>query len=112
MTAAHHLLVDASNLAIWLAAITVLIFFIRYTTIAPWWRNAVGITIVALDFCLEMVFIPACILLTDPHFPFLHSIWWQWLEILAIYCISVVAVWRTISWHLIHRRGKLPDELE
>jgi len=102
----HVLLSDAGNVAIWLAAITVLIFLIRYTTLAPWWDNVVGITIVALDVALELVFIPACILLADPELSFFRSTGWQWVEVLAVYAISVIAVWRTITWHIIGKRGK------
>lgn len=109
---AEHVLSDASNIAIWLAAITVLIFLIRYTTLAPWWDNIVGSTIVILDICLELVFIPTCALLADPNLAFFRTIWWRGIEVLAIFVISGVAISRTIAWHIIGKRRQEKRELE
>lgn len=107
-----HTVAIASDIAIWFATIAVLIFLIRYTTLAPWWDNVVGITIVALDVALELVFIPSCLLLADPHLSFFRTFWWQWVDILAIFAIAGIALWRTIAWHIIGKRGQHQRELE
>lgn len=97
---------DAGNIAIWLAAIAELVFVIRYTMIAPWWRNPVGSTIVALGICLLVILVPTCIELALPTVEFFRSVTWQWVTVTDLLIVPAVAIWRLLYWERVYRLRK------
>jgi hypothetical protein len=89
---------------------TIVSFVACYTLWAPWYRNAIGRTIVIKDLLLIVVFIPS-ILSIFLHYNRLTSHIAAWLDVAMIGLISPVMIWRTYIFWKIHRDGKRGDAM-
>jgi hypothetical protein len=84
--------------------VSIAAFIAQYTRLAPWWRSAVGRTIVIKDVLLIAVFIPTIMSLflefnrTTSHIA-------AWLDIVLIGLVTPVMLWRLWIWERIHRHG-------
>ena len=80
----------------------ILAFIGVYTKLAPWWENAIGRSIVALDILLGMAFIPTTISLFW-RFNRLSSYIAAWADIGIFTLIAGGMIWRSFRWIQIHR---------
>lgn len=96
------LLNDVSDVAIWASAIVVTLFLVRYTMMAPWWKSPVGSTIALLDILLDIVFVPAAIMLLFPTLHFFRTLEWRWVTVLSILAIPIVVGYRLVFWENVH----------
>lgn len=84
-----------------------LLFIVAYTFLAPWWRNPIGITMVALDGVIAGVILPHMLRLlfgVDED-----STFFIWFVIVVFTCSVPVILWRTGILVQAHRgRFRLP----
>lgn len=78
-----------------------------YTALAPWWRNAIGRTLVAGTALVALLLVPTSLSLFF-HFGRLHRLAVAWTDVVLIGLITPVMVWRSAVWIRLHRAGRLP----
>jgi hypothetical protein len=82
---------------------SILLFIGQYTRLAPWWREAVGRTIVIKDMLLVLVFIPTLLsLFFDLNRLTSHVV--AWLDVVLLGLVTPTMLWRVWVWEKIHRR--------
>ena len=82
------------------------LFIVTYTFLAPWWRNQIGITLVALDAIIAVVTLPGTLSLL---FHVTAGAWYTWFALGAFTLTPAVIGWRT--WILVvvnHRKFVWP----
>lgn len=87
------------------SVVTIAAFVAYYSTVANWWANAIGRTIVIKDIALILVLIPS-ILSIFFSFNRLTSHIAAWFDIGSFGLVPVIMIWRIIVWRRIHRDGK------
>ncbi len=90
------------------SVVTIVAFVACYSAWAPWWREAIGRTIVIKDLLLLAAFIPS-ILSIFLHFNRLTSHIAAWVDVAVIGLIAPVMCWRILVFRKIHRDGKKTD---
>ena len=91
--------------------VTIAAFVLCYSRWAPWWRNAIGRTIVIKDLLLIVAFIPSLLSLFL-QFNRLTSHLAAWLDVAMISLISPVMLWRIWVFRKIHEQGRIPPDDE
>lgn len=76
-----------------------------YTAWAPWWRNAVGRTLVVKDALIALLLIPTTLSLFF-HLNRGSSLKVGWADVVLIGLITPVMVWRVVSWGRFARRER------
>ena len=84
--------------------IAIAAFVAYYSSVAPWWKNAIGRTIVSKDVALILVLIPS-ILSIFFSFNRLTSHIAAWFDVGSLGLIPVIMIWRIAVWHGIHKNG-------
>lgn len=80
-------------------------FVLVYTKLAPWWRSAIGRTIVWKDIVLVMAFLPVTMSLFF-HFSRLTSLVASWIDIADFVAITVIMVIRCRIWIRTYADGQ------
>jgi hypothetical protein len=88
------------------SVVTIAAFVAYYSTVANWWANPIGRTIVIKDIALILVLIPS-LLSIFIDFNRLTSHIAAWFDVASFGAIPVIMVWRIIVWRRIHKAGKL-----
>ena len=83
----------------------ILLFVGCYTRWAPWWRDAIGRTIVVKDLLLILLFTPS-ILSMFFQFNRLTSRVAAWSDVAMLGLITPVMLWRTLVFRKEHRRNR------
>jgi hypothetical protein len=96
----------ASEWVIQLAFWCSLAFPAWYSIWAPWWRNAVGRAIVALDSAIALATLPTVIGL-DFGASVVASPFFSWLTVCAFACIPVITCWRMVIVYRVQRRPRV-----
>lgn len=102
---------DATNIAIWFAAGSMVLFLLIYTKAGldwGWLRSIVGRTVVALDLCLLLLLIPACVDRVVGREVFLNHYYWQLITLADFYLVGLIALSRAITFARLLRRGGPP----
>lgn len=84
------------------------LFIIQYTWYSPWWRDAVGRTIVLMDAAVFLSVAPAVI---ESYFPLTvaEKVTAHWVNVSFIALIPVIFLWRIAVWR---RMSHGPNFLE
>jgi hypothetical protein len=91
------------------ALVTIVAFVAYYSTIAQWYRNPVGRTIVLKDIALALILVPSALNLFL-HFNELSSHIAAWFDVASFGAVPVIMVWRIIVWRRIHKAGMLQQD--
>ena len=87
-----------------------LIFIGRYTKIAPWWRNEVGLGMVSLSFAMTILLLPQIIhYVTGLN---LNNPFFLWYYIGSFIVSGIIELWRTWTINRIHQHGEKQKEYE
>ena len=85
------------SIALWVAL---------YTLWAPWWRNAIGRTIVVKSVLIAVLFIPTTLNLFFDLNRYDSRVV-GWVDAVLIALVTPVMVWRSfVWWHLHHQHKK------
>lgn len=88
-----------------IADLTAIITFIAvYTSLAPWWRNQIGRTLVIKDILLILILIPSILSLFF-SFNRLTSHIATWLDLCFLAALTPVMIWRIAVWIKIHKEN-------
>ena len=74
----------------------------QYTMLAPWWRNAIGRTLVIKDLLLMLILVPTVLSLFF-QFNRLTSHIAAWIDIVFLGLLTPVMLWRMAVFYRIHR---------
>lgn len=79
-----------------------------YTWLAPWWKTAIGQTLVIKSALLALILLPSTLSLFL-NFSRLTSEVAGWLDVILIGAITPVMIWRSVVWWKMHKNGELHD---
>jgi hypothetical protein len=82
-----------------------LLFLIRYTTLEPWWKSSIGLTIAIESLLLILALVPSTLSLFF-SFNRLTSVAAAWLDVGTIFLIGCVLIWRTIAFQVTSKRER------
>lgn len=75
-----------------------------YTKLAPWWRNRIGIILVAKDLALLLAFIPPMLSFFF-QFNRLTSIVSAWIDVSLFLSVGFIQLGQMLVWIKTHRDG-------
>lgn len=68
------------------------LFVVGYSLIAPWWRYAVGRTVVSLDAAIALTLLPA-VLRRWFHVP-VTGVFFEWYDSTSLLVVAGITLWR------------------
>lgn len=77
--------------------ISLVAWVIIYSRLARWWKNAIGLTLVAKTLLIAALFVPTTMSLFF-HFSRLTSHIAGWVDVALIGLVTPVMIWRTVVW--------------
>lgn len=80
----------------------VILFTVVYSVLAPWWKNPIGRTLVALDILVGLAVLPSVFALFF-HFSRLSSRLAAWFDVAIFAAIAVLLLLRIPLWIRLHR---------
>ncbi len=89
--------------------VSIVAFAAYYSSVAKWWRNPVGRTIVFKDLALILVLLPS-VLSIFLHFNRLTSYVAAWFDVGSFALVPVLMTWRIFVWRKLYRLGRLPRD--
>jgi hypothetical protein len=98
-----HLIVLLFRVMLIVDETVIIAFIVQYTVLAPWWKNAIGRTIVIKDMLLALAFVPSLLSLFI-NFSRLTSRVAAWLDLAMFAGIAVAMAWRIVVWNRIQRQ--------
>ena len=100
-----HLLNDIGNAALWASGAAIIIWVVQYSLLAPWWRSAIGITLIGLALVDLAIYIPPLMALTDPadFTSFATTRWYLYLTVTIVVASAAFLVTRIAAWERIRR---------
>jgi len=100
-----HLLTDIGNAALWASGAAIIIWVVQYSLLAPWWRSAIGITLIGLAFVDLAIYIPPLMALADPrdYAGFASTRWYLYLTVGIVVASAAFLITRIAAWERIRR---------
>jgi hypothetical protein len=80
------------------------VFVMGYSVIAPWWRYAVGRTMVSLDVGIALTLLPAVL-----HYWFglaVNDAFFSWYEDLSLLLVAGITLWRLLTIYRLQQRAR------
>lgn len=100
-------ILEISRIAITEDVVFILAFLIQYTTLAKWWRHAIGATLVVKDILLLLALGADGMMLFWPGMP---PSWAPWLTLTLVSLIGPIIGWRIAAFASYHRRHREDNE--